>query len=295
MEVQSWPIDRITVRERIRQDLGDLSTLKQSMTERGLINPVTAKRDGTLLAGERRFCAAQELGWAEIEVRVWGPTDSLEDLDIEAEENLCRKDLTLGEAELFQRRRKKLLRPEAEAAQKSGKPSVKLTEGSKRDRETAVRAAKGTGFTHNTLKKVEEVRTAAEDETQPKEVRKEAQVQHDLLMKGKTKATTAQKAVEEKRRWVRRTPEFATGLLPGQKIEVPAPARPQLMLSERLVNGIGKGQGLEALAAEIQDSDLDLGIDTIIALRSRLKAEIKERRQLDAALKSVLDKRKVTA
>jgi ParB family chromosome partitioning protein len=294
IDVQTWPVSRIAVKDRVRQDLGSLDDLKTSMTERGLINPITVKADGTLIAGERRLHAAQELEWTHVAVRIWRQqADATELLKVEAEENLCRKALTEGEANLFYQRLKKLLPKPKIGRPRDDEKSGESPEFSRTDRETRSKAAKATGYSTNTLEKVEEVRRTAEDETQAEEVRTEAKEQHERLMRGETKVAPALEKVKRKQR---RQAKLATGLLPGQRIERSETLeKPSPTLSERLVNGIGKGQGLEELAAEIQDADLDLDSKTIAVLRKRLSEEIAARRSLNAALKGVLDRRKGTA
>jgi ParB-like nuclease domain len=59
------PVDRIRVGERHRKDMGDVSALAASMRELGLLHPVVVRPDGTLIAGERRLPAAEQLGWTE--------------------------------------------------------------------------------------------------------------------------------------------------------------------------------------------------------------------------------------
>jgi ParB family chromosome partitioning protein len=84
------------------------------MQARGLINAIVVADDQkTLIDGERRLTSARELGWQEIEARIWRPADGLELLDVEAESNLCRKAFTPGEAERRFTLREKL---EVEAA-----------------------------------------------------------------------------------------------------------------------------------------------------------------------------------
>lgn len=299
MEVQTWSVDKVKIRERLRRDLGGLDDLKASLTERGLINPITVEANGTLIAGERRLRAAQDLGWNRIDVRIWRPADATELLSVEAEENLCRKDLTQGEAELYAERLEELLKPEAEA-NKGGRgktagqdqTSAKFAEVSRSDRETRKKAAKATGYSHTTLDKVREVRETAEDETQPEEVRAEAAHQHDRLMRGTAKATPAHEAVKTaKKRAKRKEHSLASGLGPGQWIEPPPPPMPEPTLSRRLVDGIGKGQGLEQLAAEIQDGTLDLDTETVFVLRNRLQEEIAARKTLKDALDQEIERR----
>lgn len=287
--MQTWPLARIKVRDRIRRDLGDLDDLKASLAARGLINPVGVTADGDLVTGERRLTAARALGWESIDVRVYRDVSDLELLDVEVEENTCRKALTPGEAGKRYQQRKKLLAPEFEAREKAGKPLGKLPEGEKRARD---KAAKGTGYSARTLDKVIKVEEIAADPTVEPEVREEAQRQHDALMEGTAKPDPALQAVENVRRRRQRQPKLTTGLGPGQWLEPPPPVKPEPTLSQRLVEAIGKGQKLAEIAIEVQDTDLDLNSDTINTLRKRLAREIKERQDLNRALKGVLDKRK---
>ena len=55
---------------KVRRKDGDISELKKSIQEYGLINPITINQNHELLAGRRRFQAVKELGWEETDVRV---------------------------------------------------------------------------------------------------------------------------------------------------------------------------------------------------------------------------------
>jgi site-specific DNA-methyltransferase (adenine-specific) len=95
-------ITAIEPKDRFRQDFGNLEELKLSLKTNGLITPIAVqtKKDGSflLLAGERRLRAGADLGWEEIEAKVW--TEELSELDIrciELAENLYRKDFTWQE------------------------------------------------------------------------------------------------------------------------------------------------------------------------------------------------------
>lgn len=92
----SFPIDEIWVdrTKRQRTELGDLTSLKDSIQKRGLINPPTIKRDGELIAGERRWTSCKQLGWTHIPVQFVEDLDELECHLIELEENTRRSDLT---------------------------------------------------------------------------------------------------------------------------------------------------------------------------------------------------------
>lgn len=293
MEVQSWPLARIKVRDRIRRNLGDLDDLKASLAGRGLINPIGVTADGDLVTGERRLSAARELGWESIDVRVYRDVSDLELLDVEVEENTCRKALTPGEAEQrYQQRKKLLTEKDGGRGTRTDLTSGNLPQVEDQHRKTRDKAAKGTGYAPRTLDKVTKVRETAEDPAVDPEVREEAQRQHDALMEGTAKPDPALQAVETVKRRKQRQPKLTTGLGPGQWVEPPPPAKPEPTLSQRLVDAIGKGQKLAEMAVEVQDATLDLNSDTIATLRKRLSREIKERQELNRALKGVLDKRK---
>lgn len=95
------PIDEIDVKKRIRRDLGDLSSLKDSMRKHGLLSPIVVNQRNELIAGHRRLESARELGWNSITVRVMDEQSAADALEIEIEENTHRKALNtdeLGEA-----------------------------------------------------------------------------------------------------------------------------------------------------------------------------------------------------
>lgn len=104
-------IDRIKVDEtsRIRQDIGDLSELQESIAEVGLINPILIDEQDRLIAGHRRLTACKNLEWKEIEVNVVElEDDELKMLEAEAAENMFRKDFTPEEILAIQKRREEI-------------------------------------------------------------------------------------------------------------------------------------------------------------------------------------------
>jgi ParB family chromosome partitioning protein len=101
-------IEQIKVRKRLREDIGSLGKLKESMRKHGLINPITINRKYELLAGYRRLQAARELGWHEIEASIVGARTRREKFNIEVDENLERKGFTPHEMELIDEMRKEL-------------------------------------------------------------------------------------------------------------------------------------------------------------------------------------------
>jgi len=286
-----WPIDRITVQDRARRDVGDLTELKASLTRLGQLQPVAARPDGVLVFGERRLTAMRELGEQEIAVRIWTDDSAENLLRAEQDENTCRLALTHIEASRLAKRLRDMLAPGP------GKRTDLETssESDKVPERTDRQAAKATGYSSDTIRKVDEVVKAAEDPNEPTEVREEAKRQiEENLSKPKGNPTAAKRAVDTTRRRVARKHEHE--LMPGQVLAQPPPPAPTFPLERRLVDGINKGQGLKALAGEVQDrEDLDLTSDTIKALQQRLKDEAGERTQLRTALGSVLAKRKASS
>lgn len=90
-------INKITVKERIRKDYGDLDELAQDIKENGLINPPVVTPEFELIAGERRLKAMQLLGYQQVEVRVMKVNDYIHQLNLEISENESRKEFTKKE------------------------------------------------------------------------------------------------------------------------------------------------------------------------------------------------------
>jgi len=93
--------------ENVREDLGDLAELMDSMVREGLVQPVVARRHQSLLiivSGHRRHAAAVKLGWTHIPCLIKAgvhPDDVLGKMLIE---NGQRKDLDpIEEARALQR------------------------------------------------------------------------------------------------------------------------------------------------------------------------------------------------
>ncbi len=84
----------IIIDNRLREDLGDIAALAESIERFGLIQPIVVDADNILVAGGRRLAAVQQLGWTEVPVRRYGNLTARERLDLELEENERRKNLT---------------------------------------------------------------------------------------------------------------------------------------------------------------------------------------------------------
>lgn len=105
------PIRDIKIRKRVRQDLGNLEDLKDSLKHYGLLNPITINSKYELIAGERRLQAATQLGWTNIQANIVDNLSNIEQLEMEIEENNQRKEFT--DAELLEgyKRLEKLRNP----------------------------------------------------------------------------------------------------------------------------------------------------------------------------------------
>lgn len=110
MQFYKTPIDQIHIKpNRQRKDLGDLSSLKTSILQVGLLNPIIIERRQEeagywLIAGERRFTAwSQLVAEGKISLTDGIPAREMSELSeptkqiIELEENIKRKDLSWQE------------------------------------------------------------------------------------------------------------------------------------------------------------------------------------------------------
>jgi ParB family chromosome partitioning protein len=91
------PVEDIVVKNRIRKDLGDLSSLAESLKRYGQISPIVISRKNVLIAGGRRLEAAKLLGWRTINAVIADVPGNLSKLEIEVEENIQRRDFSPGE------------------------------------------------------------------------------------------------------------------------------------------------------------------------------------------------------
>lgn len=93
LTIEEVPISRITVKERYREDLGDLTELSESIRQYGVLQPITINQHHRLVAGERRFQAAKLAGLSTVPCLVRHIPDKVDALEIELMENICRKEM----------------------------------------------------------------------------------------------------------------------------------------------------------------------------------------------------------
>jgi ParB family chromosome partitioning protein len=99
------PIKDIIIKKRIRRDTGNIDSLVVSLQKHGLLHPVVLSPKKELIAGYRRLQAAQIAGWETIDAVIINKNTKLDQLEVEIEENLTRKDFT--EDELYEALKKK--------------------------------------------------------------------------------------------------------------------------------------------------------------------------------------------
>lgn len=102
---------------RREADLNGIDELARSISEVGLLNPITVDSDHILIAGLHRLEAAKRLGWTEIECTVFG-LEGLQAELAEIDENVVRTALsTIEYGELLERRKEiyESLHPETKA------------------------------------------------------------------------------------------------------------------------------------------------------------------------------------
>ncbi len=97
--VKEVEIDKIKIGKRQRKYIGDITPLKKSLKEIGLINPIIVSEDLRLISGYRRLLAAKELGWKTIPARIIPLKYENLFEDIEFHENYSRKNLFQEEVE----------------------------------------------------------------------------------------------------------------------------------------------------------------------------------------------------
>jgi ParB family chromosome partitioning protein len=91
------PVEDIIVKKRVREDMGDIPALAESMKRFGLLSPLVINKKNELLAGGRRLTAARYLGWKTITVVVLDVPEKLEKLEYEIEENIQRQNFNADE------------------------------------------------------------------------------------------------------------------------------------------------------------------------------------------------------
>jgi ParB family chromosome partitioning protein len=291
MTVEMRPIDSIKIEDRVRGSFGDLRELVDSMRQRGLINPITIESDGTLIAGERRLRAARELGWTEVAAHVWKEDAAEELLAVEIEENTCRQQLTLTEAEhAWQRYRKLLGVPEGHERLRDANGDFMASPMAGPDSGRAEKpsdvTAKATGYSSDTLRAVKEVRETVEDKTQPESVRDIAKQEYRKLQKATSGAAPALDRVRQEKKKATQA-----SMMPGQRLRSDEPKAPPKRVDwrARLWDVVGNGKTIRKTAEEleVEQDTSDIPSEEINAMRDRLQEQIRDREYLRKVLLNI--------
>lgn len=97
---RSVPISSVTIppnRQRKEFSQGDIDSLADSIKRIGLIHPLLVDETGSLIAGERRLIALNQLGWTQVPIQLSAEIDDRTRAALELEENTKRVDLTWQE------------------------------------------------------------------------------------------------------------------------------------------------------------------------------------------------------
>jgi len=155
-------VNEIIVKKRVRQDLGDMQTLMDSIEEIGLLHPVVVYEKGDepfLLAGRRRLEAFKKLGRTTVPVTVVKLDDILK---AELHENTVRKDFTFSEMCVIDDRFGPEIEKEAKQRMSEGGRGGKLPP---LEKPFKVREKMGSylGFSGKTYEKFQDIKQAVKD------------------------------------------------------------------------------------------------------------------------------------
>lgn len=157
------PVSWVKVGKRYRKDLGDLSSLADSIRTVGLIHAVVVDKNHNLICGQRRF-EAWKLARPDQGVPcviVESLDDAVKRLTAERDENTCRKEMTASELYALGKAVEKLERPKAEAREKAGKPTPGINDP--QGHPTRKKVADGIGVGEATWARLKTLGDAAEN------------------------------------------------------------------------------------------------------------------------------------
>jgi len=97
MKFKNTLISDISIGSRSREDFGDLELFASTISEQGLIHPITIDTNNTLIAGGRRLAACKLLKWEKIPTIIIKVGEEVSIPELELLENLARKNFTWPE------------------------------------------------------------------------------------------------------------------------------------------------------------------------------------------------------
>jgi ParB family chromosome partitioning protein len=105
------PLESIVTKRRLRKELGDIDGLMESLRKHGQLSAILISRRYELVAGFRRLEAARRLGWRTINAEFVDSESDADNLELEIEENVQRRDLSPDELSDGLARLKRLRNP----------------------------------------------------------------------------------------------------------------------------------------------------------------------------------------
>jgi ParB family chromosome partitioning protein len=110
-EYRELDIADVVIKNRLRNDLGELGTLTNSIRKHGLLCPIVVDKNNVLIAGLRRIEACRQAGISRLpSFKLNTDYRDIEALDIQSDENICRQPLTQEELERQIQMKKKAIR-----------------------------------------------------------------------------------------------------------------------------------------------------------------------------------------
>ena len=209
MTNQRISLDAITIGDRHRKDMGDLTDLMRSIQRIGLLQPIVLDKNHKLIAGGRRIEAVRRLGLDSIPCRVIdGLDDAVAWLVAERDENTCRKPFTPSEMVELGRALEALERPKALARKSEGgqmagrgRPAEKVLRKCAEPIHETTRGAvaKALGVSEAEYDRARRVVAVSEDVTAPKAVREVAQKAREDMDAGTISVSRADRYVRQAR------------------------------------------------------------------------------------------------
>lgn len=304
MRIEKRPTSSIIVRDRLREDVGDLTELADSITRLGLMHPIVILDDGTLIAGERRLRVHEKLGLPEIDTHVWAADTPLEDvIAAEYDENETRRQMSAADKERYFQR---IMPSEMAKLRERREQDPKFNEALKGTgvaQEAENRVAKRLGTNRTAISSTRKLREVAENPADP--AHKAAVEEYEKLQQIGRGSDRAWRRVQKIKQDAEREATLAqtrATLLPGQKLRedqvesrVPKQSRTWSNWTDRLWHEIGVANlnppMINNLALELEAVSPDIqGAGDMVAL---LDEQIEARKRLRAALNGY-KKKKVT-
>ncbi len=147
-----------------KRNHGDIQSLKNSIAEVGLINPLTVNQDMILLAGRRRYQALVELGIENVPVRILESKNELFDFRVALVENIERRNLSdPEEAAAIKEYDEMKRRLEGEKKPGGDRQSIRYTVANGRDGWTQDKTASDLGISRQAVSKAIKIAAAIEE------------------------------------------------------------------------------------------------------------------------------------